>query len=83
MYIIVFNASDIDRLWLILGQLQATAASQWEEISLFNQKLALILARGPRNSNNSPNNDERGLLINKLPLTSMGEFDEFEEKLKT
>ncbi|XP_047109233.1 uncharacterized protein LOC124777770 isoform X3 [Schistocerca piceifrons] len=73
---------DVERIWLILGQLQAAAASQSEEISQLNRKIDLLLARGCVNSTYQEADESNEQALNSLPLSSMEEFDESEEKLK-
>ncbi|XP_049953923.1 uncharacterized protein LOC126470252 [Schistocerca serialis cubense] len=73
---------DVEQIWLILGQLQAAAASQSEEISQLNRKIDLLLARGCVNSTYQEADESNEQVLNSLPLSSMEEFDEFEEKLK-
>ncbi|XP_049816187.1 uncharacterized protein LOC126263178 isoform X3 [Schistocerca nitens] len=72
----------VERIWLILGQLQAAARSQSEEISQLNRKIDLLLARGCVNSTYQEADESNEQALNSLPLSSMEEFDEFEEKLK-
>ncbi|XP_049764575.1 uncharacterized protein LOC126092888 [Schistocerca cancellata] len=73
---------DVEQIWLILGQLQAAAGSQSEEISQLNRKIDLLLARGCVNSTYQEADESNEQALNSLPLSSMEKFDEFEENLK-
>lgn len=79
----VADAADVGKMWAALSSLTETVASQSQEMTILHKKIDHLLARGSsRPADTNLLHEEDSVLLSSFPLTSLEEFDEFEEKLK-